>query len=160
VRRAAAAALALACAGLATGCAASAGAEGGPATGGDGEPGAARSGPFVLVPDSAADGVAVRAPAGARVRVPLRLANGAGAPRAFALSASAAWIAVPARVEVPPRASVPVAAALTVPASAPPGRVHRARVIARAGGRPGAAVAVRYESSVPVTVRVVARVGA
>lgn len=159
MRRVAACALALATAALAAGCSGSPAATGRPVTEPAPEPSGERSAPFVLVPGAAAERIVVRASAGERVRLLLRLANGAGAARAFALSATTPWIAVPARAEVPPRASVPVTAVLSVPAGTAPG-IRSAQVTARAGGRPGAAVAVRYESSVPVRVRVVARDGA
>jgi hypothetical protein len=113
----------------------------------------ARSAPFVLVADSAADGLWVRAAPGQLVELGLRLANGADAPRAFALRSDLPWIEVPAAVEAPARQSVPVRVALRVPADAGPGR-RRALVVARAGGDPAAALAVSYESSVPVAIEV------
>lgn len=118
----------------------------------------ARSAPFALVPDAASERVVARAAAGTRVGVRLRLANASDAPRAFALAATSPWIAVPARVRVPARSSVPLTAVVAVPAGTAPG-AHRAEVLARAGGRPGARVPVRYESSVPVGVRVLPGAG-
>lgn len=115
---------------------------------------AARSAPFALVPDGPSNRVVVRAAAGERVRVPLRLANAADAERSFSLTAAGAGLDGPAEVRVPARVSVPVAAELRVPPDAPPGRVAAA-VVATAGEMPGAAISVRYESSVRVTIHVV-----
>ena len=114
----------------------------------------ARSEPFALVPGGAGDAATGVARPGQVGAVGLRLANGADRPRTFALSADAAWAAVPAAVTVPPRQSVPVAVTVSVPAGAAPG-VLAARVTARPSEPAGAgALAVDYASSVPLRVRV------
>jgi hypothetical protein len=93
---------------------------------------------------------------GARRELRLRVANGADRPRTLMLRASTPWISIAPAVEVPARQSAAVAARLTVPADAVPGDVV-ALVAAATQGRPGAALAVGYESAVRVRLKVVAR---
>lgn len=155
------AAAGLACAGLllVAGCAASAPASAPEAAGpktvaAPAGTAAARSAPFALVAVGPSNRVVVRAAAGERVRVPLRLANAADVERSFSLTATGAGLEGPAEVRVPARVSVPVVAELRVPSGAPSGPLAAA-VVASAGGMPGAAISVRYASSVRVTIHVV-----
>jgi hypothetical protein len=113
----------------------------------------ARSEPFALVPDAAADAAAVVARPGRRGGVGLRLANGAGRARTFALAADAGWVSAPAAVTVPPRQSVPVTVVVAIPAGAP-AAVLSATVTARPAEQAGGALAVDYASSVALRVRV------
>ncbi len=112
----------------------------------------ARSAPFVLVPDARGAVARVRAPAGGRAPVRLRLANASDAPRVLALHARAPWLAVAPSVHVPARQSVAVEAVVRVPPDAR-GSL-RGLVVARAEGDVTAAVAVSYESAVHVAVDV------
>jgi hypothetical protein len=113
----------------------------------------ARSEPFALVPDAADDAVAVTLAPGGTGTVGLRLANGAGRERTFALAVDRGWIAVPATVTVPARQSAAVAAAVAAPADAPSG-TDAARVTARAAERGGGALSVEYTASVAVRLTV------
>ena len=137
----------------------------GPARGPSGEPApvrppraaeaVARSEPFALVPDGAPESLTLRVTPGARRELRLRVANGADRPRTLMLRASTPWISITPAVDVPARQSAAVVARLAVPADAAPGGVV-VLVAAATPGRPGAALAVGYESAVRVHLQVVA----
>ncbi len=152
----------LAFAGAAGGCAAGGQAGEAPATApatapvaSPAEPAPGRSAGFVIVADAPTGTASAATRPGGVVAVGLRLASSAGSSRTFVLRSSVPWLSVPARVTVPPRQSVAIAATARVGADAAPG-VIRAAVSASPRARADAAVAVVYESRVPVAVRVVA----